>query len=308
MSHSSRASRNLQPQALEYFAEISRSGSLRQASETFDIVPSAISRQIAQLEHQLGVQLFERHTRGMTPTEAGKVLLAHVDQNERQLDALRGQLDDLSALRRGTVRLAVVEAVAHRFLPSAIADFSRHHPGIEFQVSVCGTNQVAERLLSNAADIAMAFNSPSRDDLMLRARIAQPLQLVCAPGHPLVGLATVAMTQLDGMPAALPDRSFGIRRLVDRAQRAAGIRLKIMLQSDSLQLIKNVVSATSLVTFMPPMTFTRELANGTLHAIDLPEATFARASIDVITARGPGVSLAAKQFLETLVAQARDRG
>lgn len=298
----------MQTQALEYFAEIARSGSLRQASETFDIVPSAISRQIAQLEHQLGLQLFERHTRGMTLTEAGKVLLAHVDQNERQLDALRNQLDDLSALRRGSVRLAVVEAVAHRFLPAAIADFSKQHPGIEFQVSVCGTNEVAGRLLSNTAEIAMAFNSPSRDDLMLQARIAQPLQLVCAPGHPLLGSGSVSMAQLDGIPAALPDRSFGIRRMVDRAQDAAGIRFKIMLESDSLQLIKNVVGATSLVTFMPPMTFTREKNNGTLHAIDLLDTTFTRASIDVITARGHGMSLAARQFLEALVAQARDRG
>lgn len=298
----------MQTQALEYFAEIARSGSLRQASETFDIVPSAVSRHIAQLEHQLGLQLFERHTRGMTLTEAGKVLLTHVDQHERQLDALRHQLDDLSALRRGSVRLAVVEAVAHRFLPSAIADFSRHHPGIEFQVSVCGTNEVAERLLSSTAEIAMAFNSPSRDDLMLQARIAQPLQLVCAAGHALLGLGAVSMAQLDGIPVALPDRSFGIRRLVDRAQDAAGVRFKIMLESDSLQLIKNVVSATSLVTFMPPMTFTREQANGSLHAIDLPDATFARASIDVITARGHGMSQAARQFLESLVAQARDRG
>ncbi len=298
----------MQTQALEYFAEIARSGSLRQASETFDIVPSAISRQIAQLEHQLGLQLFERHTRGMTLTEAGKVLLAHVDQNERQLDALRNQLDDLSALRRGSVRLAVVEAVAHRFLPTAIAEFSKHHPGIEFQVSVCGTNEVAGRLLSNTAEIAMAFNSPSRDDLMLQARIAQPLQLVCAPGHALLGSGSVSMAQLDGVPAALPDRSFGIRRMVDRAQEAAGVRFKIMLESDSLQLIKNVVGATSLVTFMPPMTFTREQNNGTLLAIDLQDAAFTRASIDVITARGHGMSLAARQFLEALVAQARDRG
>ena len=176
----------MQPQALKYFAEVARSGSLRHASEVFDIVPSAISRQIAQLEQQLGVVLFERSTRGMALTEAGRVLLEHVDDADRRIGTLRRRLDDLSELRRGTIRLAVVEAVTNDFLPRTLARFAERHPGIEFHVSVCGTGDIADRLASNAAEVALAFNSPSRDDLLLRARIPQPLQLVCAPGHPLL--------------------------------------------------------------------------------------------------------------------------
>ncbi|TXL64123.1 LysR family transcriptional regulator [Zeimonas arvi] len=295
----------MQPQALKYFAEVARSGSLRHASEVFDIVPSAISRQIAQLEQQLGGILFERSSRGMALTEAGRVLLEHVDDTDRRIGSLRRRLDDLSELRRGTIRLAVVEAVTNDFLPRTLARFAERHPGIEFHVSVCGTGDIAERLASNAAEVALAFNSPSRDDLLLRARIPQPLQLVCAPGHPLLAHRTLSMKQLDGVAAALPDRSFGIRRLIEQAEAAARVRLRVALESDSLQLIKNVVASTSLVSFMPPMTFTRELASGSLAAIDLQGPVFARASIDVLTARGHEISHAARRFLDFLVRAAR---
>jgi DNA-binding transcriptional LysR family regulator len=295
----------MQLQALRYFAEVARSGSLRHASELFDIVPSAISRRISQLEAELGVTLFERSARGMALTEAGQLLLEHVMDSERRIGTVRQRLDDLSELRRGTVRLAVVEATTHDFLPRTLAAFSLKHPGIEFRVAVCATGDIAGRLLSNASEIALAFNSPSRDDLLLRARMPQPLQLICAPGHPLLARGSLSMKLLDGVGAAVPDRSFGIRRLIDQAAAAARIRLRIALEADSLQLIKNVVASSDLISFMPNMTFTRELASGLLAAVPLQGSAFARASIDVLTARGHEPSHAARRFLGFLTQAAR---
>jgi DNA-binding transcriptional LysR family regulator len=271
----------MQTSALRYFAEVARSGSLRHASDVFDIVPSAISRQVAQLERQLGATLFERSARGMTLTEAGKLLLEYVDDGERRVVELRQRLDDLSELRRGTVRLAVVEATAHDFLPRVLEHFSRRHPGIEFRVTIVGTAEVAERLLAHEVDVALAFNSPSGD----------------AP----------TMRELDGAATALPDRSFGIRRLVDQAAAAARIRLRIVLEANSLQLIRNMVAGSELVSFMPEMTFTREAAAGTLAARPLQGTAFSRASIDVLTARGHDLSHAARRFV-TVLAQAARRG
>lgn len=297
----------MQTSALRYFAEVARSGSLRHAADVFDIVPSAISRQVAQLERQLGATLFERSARGMTLTEAGKLLLEHVDDGERRVVELRQRLDDLSELRRGTVRLAVVEATAHDFLPRVLEHFSRRHPGIDFRVTIVGTAEVAERLLAHEVDVALAFNSPSRDDLVLKARMPQPLQLIGAPGHPLLAGDAPTMRELDGVAAALPDRSFGIRRLVDQAAAAARIRLRIVLEANSLQLIRNVVAGSELVSFMPEMTFTREAAAGTLACRPLQGTAFSRASIDVLTARGHDLSHAARRFVAVL-AQAARRG
>jgi DNA-binding transcriptional LysR family regulator len=295
----------LQPKGAKYFAEVARTGSLRHAAETFDIAPSAISRQITQLEQELGTVLFERSTRGMILTEGGVVLLEYIKESEARLEQVQIRLDDLTQLRRGTVRIATVEAVTNKFLPSALVSFHEKYSGISFEVTVCGTRDVAERVATNASEVGLAFNPPSRHDLVLRARIPQPLQLICAPGHHFDAGGVLSMKQLDGAAVALPARNFGIRRLVDEAAESAGIRLDVVLEADSLQLIKNVVSSSNLVSFMPPLTFAQELAGGTLAAVELDGKVFSRASIDVLTAQGHEPSQAARHFLSFMKDMAR---
>ena len=86
----------LQDTTLRYFLAVAQSGSLTEASARLHVAASALSRQIAGLEAQLGTPLFERHPRGMVLTAAGEILRAHARRAE--LDALRA-LEDIGALQ-----------------------------------------------------------------------------------------------------------------------------------------------------------------------------------------------------------------
>lgn len=285
---------------LRYFAEVAKTGSLRRASETLLVAPSAISRQIANLEQSLGTQLFERSFRGMVPTEAGRILLQFVDEENVRIQRVLGDIDDLSGLRRGTVRLAVVEAVTTTFLPELTSEFRTAHPGINFRIEVCGTHEIAQRLAADQADIGLAYNVLSRDDLILVGRIPQPLRLICRPHHPLSSRTSVAMKELDGVQVALPDSSYGIRYVVDRAAAAAGMALSLVYEANSLQLIKALVRVSDVISFMPPMTFERESANGSLLSLQIEGPNLEQSSIDVITTQDRKLPAAALAFLEKL--------
>lgn len=289
-----------QAQALRYFAEVARTGSLRQASDVFFVAPSAISRQIANLEKELGTDLFERTSRGMVLTDVGQLVLDFVAESGVRIDRLRSDINDLDGLRRGTVRLAVVEAVASDFLPGLLTEFASAHPGIDFRVSVCGSHQVADRVSSDAAEIGLTFNTVSCEDLTLQGRIDQPLQMICRAGHRLAARASVSMTDLDGVRVALPDRSFGIRSLIDQAAARAGVSLSVAYEANSLQLIKAVVSSADLVSFMPPLTFAREHATGILQGVDLSDQACGSTTIDIVTARHRKLSVAAAAVLAKL--------
>lgn len=295
----------MQPQALKYFAEVAQSGSLRLAAQKFNVAPSAISRQIANLERDLGLALFEPSSRGMVMTPSGRIVLQFMSETEARLVQMRSDIDDLSALRRGTVRLAVVEAAASDFLPRLLVDFGAMAPGIEFHVSVCGTHEIADRIAGESADIGMAFNVLNRDDLVLQGRIRQPLQLVCSPGHRLASRPSVSLAELDGVRAALPVRTFGIRYLIDQAALQAGISLSIACESDSLQLLKAIVRHSDVVSFMPPLTFAHEAELGVLRGIDLLDNASEHASIDIITSRKHALSSAARVFLAALLKRVR---
>ncbi len=290
----------LQPQALRYFAEVARTGSLRLASDAYFIAPSAISRQIANLEKDVGTALFERTSRGMVLTEAGQLLLDFVAHTNTSVERVRSAIEDLSQLKRGTVRLAVVEATTSAYLPGLIARFNQEHPGVQFRIRHRGTHEVAELVATDAADIGLAFNIPNREDLRLLGRIAQPMQVIGRPGHPLLTKGPVSMQDLDGAPIALPDHTFGIRHVVERAARTAGTTLNLVHESNSLQLLKALVSCTDLLTVMPRMTFEFEVSQGSLQHAPLNDTMAAQASIDIVAARGRQLPLAARTFLQLL--------
>jgi DNA-binding transcriptional LysR family regulator len=298
----------IQTQSLRYFAEVARTGSLRQAAETFHIAPSAISRQIANLEAECGAALFTRSSRGMMLTEAGAVLLSYARENDSRLERLHAELDAVSGLRRGTVRLAVVEALTSQLLPDLLASFRSQHPGIAFRVAVCGTHEVAERIATDEAELGMPFDTLARDDLILQGRIPQPLQMIVRPDHPLADRRPIRIEEAADFPAALPTTRFGIRYRIDQAAARAGLRLSCAWETDSLALIKAIVRRTSAVSFMPPLTFAPEVAAGELTGVALDDADSARASIDVVSARDRPLALPARAFVEHMRAQGVLRG
>ena len=295
----------IQPLPLKYFAEIAKSGSVRQAAEALFVVPSAISRQIANLEREFGTELFERSPRGMVLTAAGRLLLDYVTQNEVQGQQVRSAINDLGALNRGVVRLALVEAASTSFMPDLLVGFARQHPNITFQLSVWGTAQIVESVVNHTADIGLAFNVLNRDDITLHGRVAQPLQVICAPDHVLTARSTVSMRDLVDFRAAVPDRTFGVRYLIDKAAEEAKIELCLAYEMNSLQAIKSIVRRSQVIGFMPPMTFAQELEAGWLHALALSDRPSECATIDVVTARHRRLPVAAQAFLQHLLSTVR---
>jgi DNA-binding transcriptional LysR family regulator len=297
----------LQPHVLRHFAEVARSGSLRVTADQHEIAPSALSRQINQLEKFLDTKLFIRSAKGMHLTEVGKELYIYIEENNRNIDALLQRIEDIDELRHGAVRIASVEGATISFLPDLMARFSEGFPGIRFEVVVGGSNDVADRVGSGDSEIGIAFNCPSRDDLVLRTRIPQPLHLVGHRHHPAVQKSLAAFSDLSGLRLALPTRQFGIRRLIEQALRLHQVEGHIAFESDSLLLIKQIVSQTDMVTCLPEIVFEREVSNNRLSACPITDRLCSAASIDIVTPHGRALSGAARQFLGILTDAAKDK-
>lgn len=295
----------IQPHVLKYFADVARHGSLRMAADMEEIAPSAISRQIKQLEEYLDAKLFYRTVKGMQLTEVGRELYLYVEENNRSVQALLQRIEDIDELRHGAVRIASIEGATNIFLPEVVSRFAASFPGIKFEVIVCGSNDVAHRVGRGESEIGLAFNCPSRDDVILRARIPQPLNLVARYGHPILQGGAKAFCQLKDLHFALPNRRFGIRRLIDQTLHISQTELTTVFESDSLQLIKQLVSQTDMLTCLPKIVFEREVANQTLAAIPLQDSLCSKASIDIITQHSRIPSGAARKFLSTLLETAK---
>ena len=102
---------------LRYFQVVGRAGSIRRAAETLNVSASAIDRQILRAEGDLNLPLFERLPGGLRLTAAGELLMDAAQRWGRDYDQLMMRLEDLRGLRRGHVRIAVIQALALGFLP-----------------------------------------------------------------------------------------------------------------------------------------------------------------------------------------------
>lgn len=286
--------------ALQYFREVAACGSIRRAAERLSIAPSAISRQVTNLEAELGTSLLDRRSKRLALTPAGERVLAHVERAVQDLGNLRADLQELSGARTGQVRVASIEGMVTYFLARYLASFEQRSPGVTVSISVLGSRAVLEALGAGQADLALAFNLPARHPFREHARLEQPVCAIVAPTHALAGRRSVSFAELAGQRVALPDRSFQVRHLVERYALKAKVALEIVAETNSLEMAKGFVRSSQLLTFLPRYAALDEIANSELCAVPLQERDFAGTSVSLVTARDHRLSLAARNLLETL--------
>lgn len=262
----------IEPVTLRYFHEVAAHGSVRHAAERLFVAQSAVSRQIGLLEEELGVPLFERHARGMVLTDAGRLLLEYSNDNRIRLEELRVLIEEYETLQRGDVSVASVEGLLANFMPEAIRVFSDKWPGISLNIAAMGSHAVSEAVAEHRYDLGIVFGNPPRPDLLELARMSQPLCAIIRPGHPLAKQRSCTLAEVAAYPVILPDRSFGIRQLVDRISAKGKFTLHKIVETNTLYFARRLVmQSDSHVTFLPVDTVSMEIDAGTLVAVPLKE-------------------------------------
>jgi LysR family transcriptional regulator, transcription activator of glutamate synthase operon len=175
---------------LVYFDAVVRYGGFSRAAQRLHIAQPAVSAQIQRLEAELGTALLQRTTRRVALTYAGELFLARARRALEQLDRARADLDELSAVRRGQVRIGATQIFGSLDLPAALAQFRHRYPGVSLALQ---TGLIAELLGTlNAGEVDLVLG-PVHSDLPARYHahvlVDESLVLVTAAGHPLAAEA-----------------------------------------------------------------------------------------------------------------------
>lgn len=290
----------LQDTALRYFKAVADTGSLTEASARQHVAASALSRQIAALEAQLGVALFERHPRGMVLTAAGDILLAHARRAE--LDAQRA-LEDIGALqglRAGRVRLATSDAFANELVPRLCVDFQRQHQGVWFEVTVLPTPQVPETVRQGAADIGLCFSRAPQKDIAVLYRQPAPVLALMPPGHALADRASVTLAQLGRYPLALPPAETAIRQMMDIVCSRQGLQLAPAMVSNHARTVIHFVLNGGGLSVSSEVATRSLVAQGAIVARPISDAGMDLRDIEVQALAGRHLPVAVEAFLASL--------
>lgn len=249
---------------LQYLVAVADLGGFRRAADACGVAQPSLSAQVAQLEAALGVQVFERHTRGVRVTRAG----APIIDRARALLVAAGDLVDTARRQgdplRGTVRIGVIPTVCPYLLPDVAGPLAKALPTLRIVWSEDKTDVLLEQVDDARLDAAI---------VALDARLAHldhvvigddPFVLAAAPGHPLMTRTTPAATaSLEGATVFLLEDGHCFREQALALCGASGAR-EGDLTATGLSTLVQMVAAGTGVTLLPRMALAVENRRGQL--------------------------------------------
>jgi DNA-binding transcriptional LysR family regulator len=291
---------------IAYLAESVQAGSVRAAADRLDINPSAVSRQIALLEQQLGVRLLERHNKGVRVTEAGELLLRYHRRRLSDQEDTVGQISELRNLRRGHVTLALGEGFVGIVTASSLRRFTRDYPQISVQFETVGTNEAVRMLFDDQVHMGLVYGPPRDVRLRSHVSVRQPICVIVAPGHPLAAAdGPVTIQALAQHPVAQLKKSFGIRQVVESLEQVEGVRLTTMLSASSIAALKSYAEHCGGATLLPSFTAAQEIAEGRLVALSMEHPAL-NGHAHVVTRSGRELPTASQNLLRYLVSDMQE--
>ena len=285
---------------LRYFIEVARHGSIRAASERLNVAASAISRQIKIFEDGFGSPLIQRSVKGVELTAAGDAFLVYAKAVEAERVRVRQSIDELNGLKRGHVRIACIDGIVSGPVSNIICGFRKRYPGITFDLRTMGTEAIVDQVRNADADIGIALQPTTTEGVRVVHRVIDPMCVVFSTAHEFASAESVTFAEALRFPMALPDTSFGIRRIIDAACRKQKLKPNMVLETNSIEAMRGFARSGSGITMMPYFTSRRDVETGTVRAIPLDDDDLREPTIDIFVhlEREPPVS--ASKFLSIL--------
>ena len=227
-----------------------------------------VSRQIRELEDELGIELFVRAGKRLTGlTEPGGHVLPIIERILLDSTNLRRAGQEFVAQQNGTLSIAATHSQARYALPAAVQEFRAHFPNVKLKLHQGSPRQVAEMLLSGEADVGIATEALAQ----FEALVALPCyrwthSVVVQPGHPLLD-APLTLERLAGWPLVTYDNGFTGRTHIDEAFEQRHLAPNIVLSAMDADVIKTYVELGMGVGIVASIAYEAERDTG-LRAID----------------------------------------
>ena len=223
------------------------------AAELLGVPQPTVSRALARAAAVVGTELVRKDGRGIRLTAAAEQLLPAV---RGALQDLQSALDELHERReeaRGVVRLSFQMTFGEAAVPALIRSFRRTHPDVRFELIQGSRQRCLDVLGSGEVDLSIVSPVPPPGRQLDSATLSvQPLRLAVPAGHWLAGRRSVRFVEAAGEPFVVLERGYGMRSIMDRLFREAGVRPDIAFQGQDSRTLLGLVSAGLGVALVPP--------------------------------------------------------
>jgi len=233
---------------------------LTEAAKALFTSQPGVSKAIIELEEELGVDIFSRHgkrIRGLT--EPGRAVLKAVEVIMQEIDGLKRIGNEFAAHDSGSFTIATTHTQARYTLPLVVQAFTQKFPKVRLSLLQGNPKQVAEMVLLDQADLAIATESIANIDGLISMPCYQwEHQIVVPPDHPLLKSRSVTLEELAEYPLITYDSAFTGRNKIDHAFSLRNIKPDVLLEAIDADVIKTYVELGLGVGIIAGMAFDQE--------------------------------------------------
>lgn len=281
---------------LRVFASVAAHGSLTRAARELSVSQPAISKQLGDLEEDLGTQLVDRLPRGVRLTEAGEVLFTHAQRILQAERAAQQELRDLRGLGRGKLAVGASTTVGSYLVPSLMGELHRQHPGVQLDLSIANTASVQSAVLENRCDVGLIEGFVASDALAVETLIADEMIGIAAPNDPVLLKAPLRAAALRELPLLMREQGSGSREVVEAALRRRELEITPVMSLGSTEAIKSGVIHGLGIAIVSRLTVEHELQTKRLIELTFSDLHIRR-DLYLVSLRGKRHSAAATAFI-----------
>ena len=241
---------------LQYFVAVAEQGSVTRAAQNLSISQSSVTEAIKELESDLGVELFERHPRGLTITHNGHQFLRHATKILATVSDARTSFSGQQNAAAGTLNIGVTSLVAGYVLSDLLARYRRACPGVEVSAIEDNGGYLEHLLVGGELDVAVMVISNLRDRMALQAEILEtsPYRLWLPMGHPLVSADIISVADITREPLIMLTID-EIEENTGKLLTALGARPHVAFRTRSVEAVRSRVATGAGVALLPDLVY-----------------------------------------------------
>ncbi|MBY5331868.1 LysR family transcriptional regulator [Rhizobium leguminosarum] len=241
---------------VQFFVAVAEQGSVTRAAQNLSISQSSVTEALKELESDLGVELFERHSRGLTITHSGHQFLRHATKILASVSDARTSFSGQQSALSGTLNIGVTSLVAGYVLSDLLARYRRACPGIEVSAIEDNGGYLEHLLVGGELDVAVMVISNLRDRMALQAEILEtsPYRLWLPMGHPLVSADIISVADIAREPLIMLTVD-EIEENTGKLLSALGARPHVAFRTRSVEAVRSLVATGAGVALLPDLVY-----------------------------------------------------
>jgi LysR family transcriptional regulator, transcription activator of glutamate synthase operon len=252
--------RGLELRQIQYFIEVAEREHVTEAAIALHVAQSAVSRQIVNLESELGVDLFFREGRNVKLTPIGKIFLGHMQQAIKVIGNAKREVEEYLDPEQGAIRIGFPSSLAAYMLPMAISAFRERYPQVKFQLKQGSYHSLIDGVVKGEIDMALLAPVPKQEkkvkgDILFTENIVA----LMPHSHPLADRSSLKLSQLREDSFVLFPKGYVLRDIIVNACAHLGFQPNISFEGEDIDAIKGLVSAGLGVTLIPEITLVDSL-------------------------------------------------